>query len=78
MTVEPGFSGQGFIKEALSKVTKLRKLRPEMDIEVDGGIKEDTAALAAKAGANMFVTNSYIFKAKDKVKAIKKLRDAVK
>ena len=77
MTVEPGFSGQGFIKEALSKVTELRRLKPKMDIEVDGGIKEDTAALAAKAGANMFVANSYIFKAKDKVKAIKKLKAAV-
>ena len=77
MTVEPGFSGQGFIESALDKVTKLRKLKPKMDIEVDGGIKDDTAALAAKAGANMFVANSYIFKAKDKVKAIKKLRAAV-
>jgi len=77
MAVEPGFSGQGFIKEALSKVTELRRLKPKMDIEVDGGINEVTAALAAKAGANMFVANSYIFKAKDKVKAIKKLRAAV-
>lgn len=77
MTVEPGFSGQGFIKNALDKVTELRKLKPKMDIEVDGGINDDTAALAAKAGANMFVANSYIFKAKDKVKAIRKLRAAV-
>ncbi|MBI2134449.1 ribulose-phosphate 3-epimerase [Candidatus Woesearchaeota archaeon] len=77
MTVEPGFSGQGFIKEALSKATELRRLKPDMDIEVDGGINDDTAALAAKAGANMFVANSYIFKAKDKAKAIKKLRAAV-
>src|SRR3989338_2593456 len=77
MAVEPEFSWQGFIKEALSKVTELRRLKPKMDIEVDGGINEVTAALAAKAGANMFVANSYIFKAKDKVKAIKKLRAAV-
>ncbi|MBI2208529.1 ribulose-phosphate 3-epimerase [Candidatus Woesearchaeota archaeon] len=77
MTVEPGFSGQGFIKSALDKVTELRKLKPKMDIEVDGGINEVTAALAAKSGANMFVANSYIFKAKDKVKAMKKLRAAV-
>ena len=77
MTVEPGFSGQGFIKEALSKITELRKLKPKMDIEVDGGINDVTAALAAKAGANMFVANSYIFKAKDKVAAIKRLRAAV-
>ena len=77
MTVEPGFSGQGFIENALKKVTELRKLKPKMDIEVDGGINPHTASLAAKAGANMFVANSYIFKAKDKVKAIKKLRAVV-
>ena len=77
MTVEPGFAGQGFIKSVLKKVTELRKLKPKINIQVDGGINDDTAALAAKAGANMFVANSYIFKAKDKVKAIKKLRAAV-
>ena len=38
MTVEPGFSGQGFVEDALVKVTELRKLKPEMEIEVDGGI----------------------------------------
>jgi len=77
MTVEPGFSGQSFIESVLSKVTELRKLKPDMDIEVDGGIKDDTARLAAKAGANVFVANSFIFKADDKVVAIKKLKEAV-
>jgi len=77
MTVEPGFSGQGFIEAALTKVTELRKLKPEMDIEVDGGINDKTAALAAKAGANLFVANSFIFKAEDKITAIKKLKAAV-
>ena len=77
MTVEPGFSGQGFIEDALTKVTELRKLKPELDIEVDGGINDKTAALAAKAGANLFVANSFIFKAEDKIVAIKKLKEAV-
>ena len=77
MTVEPGFSGQGFVEDALVKVTELRKLKPELDIEVDGGINDKTAALAAKAGANLFVANSFIFKAEDKIAAIKKLKAAV-
>ena len=77
MTVEPGFSGQEFIKEALSKVSKLRKSKPNIDIEVDGGINDRTGAMAARAGANMFVANSYVFKAEDKAAAIRKLRAAV-
>lgn len=76
MTVEPGFSGQSFIEEALTKVTELRKLKPDLDIQVDGGITDKTAAIASKAGANVFVANSFIFKAEDKVKAIKDLRKA--
>jgi len=77
MTVEPGFSGQSFMEEALTKIPELRKLKPELDIQVDGGITDKTAAIAAKAGANVFVANSYIFKADNKVEAVNKLRDAV-
>jgi ribulose-phosphate 3-epimerase len=78
MTVEPGFSGQEFIPQALEKVKELRKLKPELDIEVDGGITDKTAPLAARAGANVFVTNSYIYKAKDRAKAIRGLEESVK
>ncbi len=76
MTVEPGFSGQKFIESALEKVKQLRKMRPNLDIEVDGGINDKTAGLAVKAGANILVASSFIFKSKDKVKAIKKLKSA--
>lgn len=76
MTVEPGFSGQSFIESALDKVTELRKLKPELDIEVDGGIKDFTASKAAKAGANLFVANSYIFKSENPVEAVNKLRES--
>jgi len=77
MTVEPGFSGQEFIESALEKVKMLRKMKPDLDIEVDGGINDKTASLAIKAGANILVASSFIFKSKDKVKAIKDLRSVV-
>jgi len=77
MTVEPGFSGQKFIENALEKVKALRKLKPEMDIEVDGGINDKAAPLAVKAGANVLVVSSFIFKSKDKVKAIKDILKSV-
>ena len=78
MTVVPGFSGQKFIESALGKVRELRKMKPELDIEVDGGINDETAPLAVKAGANVLVVSSFIFKSKDKVKAIKDVLKSVK
>ena len=64
MSVNPGFGGQKFIPEALSKLSNVRALvgaRP-IDIEIDGGITPETAAEAARAGANVFVAGSAIFK----------------
>ncbi|MEK9132429.1 MAG: ribulose-phosphate 3-epimerase [Patescibacteria group bacterium] len=74
MTVHPGFGGQGFIEECLPKIEDLRNRAPKMDIAVDGGINDKTAGLAAKAGANIFVAGSYIFKAENRAKAIDALR----
>ena len=62
MTVHPGYGGQSFIAECLPKIAALRKAAPNLDIMVDGGINAETAVLAAKAGANMFVAGSYLFK----------------
>ena len=78
MTVEPGFSGQKFIEDCMEKVKELRRLKPALDIEVDGGINDNTAPIAARAGANVLVVSSFIFKAKDKVKAIKEILNSVK
>jgi ribulose-phosphate 3-epimerase len=64
MSVNPGFGGQKFIPDALSKVRNVRALvgaRP-IDIEIDGGITPETAAQAARAGANAFVAGSAVFK----------------
>jgi ribulose-phosphate 3-epimerase len=64
MSVNPGFGGQAFIPAAAEKVSRLRALaggRP-IDIEVDGGITPDTAPLVTRAGANVLVAGSAVFK----------------
>ena len=78
MTVEPGFSGQKFIEDVLPKISQLRSMKPELDIEVDGGINDKTAPLAVKAGANVLTVSSFIFKNEDKVGAIKKILNSIK
>lgn len=61
MTVHPGYGGQKFIAGCLSKVSRLRLMRPELDIMVDGGVNGETAVMAVSAGANMLVAGSYLF-----------------
>ena len=64
MSVNPGFGGQAFIPTTIEKVARLRALagaRP-IDIEVDGGITAETAPLVARAGANVLVAGSAVFK----------------
>ena len=78
MTVEPGFGGQSFMKDMLPKVTELRfeieKQGLNVDIQVDGGVDDETASLCKKAGANVLVAGSYIFKSPDVKKAIELLK----
>jgi ribulose-phosphate 3-epimerase len=65
MSVNPGFAGQSFMSEVLTKVTDLRKIindkKLKIDIEIDGGINFETAPLAVKAGANILVSGTTIF-----------------
>jgi ribulose-phosphate 3-epimerase len=65
MSVNPGFGGQSFIPEALKKITAVRKLIDQSGrdimLEVDGGIKAENIAQAARAGADTFVAGSAIF-----------------
>lgn len=64
MTVNPGFGGQAFIPAMVEKIARVRSMigpRP-IQLEVDGGVTPDTAALCAKAGANVFVAGSAVFK----------------
>ena len=77
MTVHPGYGGQKFIEDCMPKVEVLRRMRPNLDIMVDGGINADTALVAAKAGANQFVAGSYLFKQADMKAAVDAMRIGV-
>jgi ribulose-phosphate 3-epimerase len=74
MTVHPGFGGQSFRADQMSKVKRARSLNSEIDIEVDGGINAETARLSIENGANVLVAGTSIFHAKDYAKAIRELR----
>ena len=77
MSVNPGFGGQKFLFSQLRKLAKFIKknnLGKRIEIEVDGGINEETAKLVVDAGADILVSGSYIFKSSDYAKAIKSLR----
>lgn len=66
MSVEPGFGGQSFNESVLEKFPKLREMfGPEVLLEIDGGINLKTAAAAAAAGVDLFVTGSAIFRSDD-------------
>lgn len=61
MSVNPGFGGQKFIESAIKKIKAIRAMRADIDIEVDGGITNETIGKCIEAGANIFVAGSYIF-----------------
>ena len=69
MSVHPGFGGQKFLPEVLDKIKQLKKIKEEkklnFDIEIDGGINFDNYKLAIKAGANILVSGTTIFKSND-------------
>ena len=73
MTVNPGWGGQKFIVECLDKVKEIRA-RWDGDIEVDGGVNDKTIADCARAGANLFVAGSFVFKSNDPAGQVELLR----
>lgn len=77
MTVHPGYGGQKFIADCLSKVSFIRERKPSLDIMIDGGGNAETIPLAAKAGANQFVAGSYLFKQADMKTAVENLRKSL-
>src|SRR6195952_4320653 len=78
MSVEPGFGGQSFIPEVLSKVRTVRKLIDAGElrilVEIDGGINEDNIEQAAEAGVDCFVAGSAVYGADDPAAAVEALR----
>jgi len=79
MSVNPGFGGQTFIENTIEKVKRLRKMIDEAGtntlIEVDGGVNAETAPILVKAGVNVLVSGSYVFKSSDPISTIKSLRN---
>lgn len=65
MTVNPGFGGQKYIEECTEKIRELREIIEQedldVDIQVDGGINQDTLSIVLEAGANLVVAGSYVF-----------------
>jgi ribulose-phosphate 3-epimerase len=77
MSVHPGYGGQKFIADSLEKIEWLRRRSGDLDIMVDGGINDETAVLAARAGANQFVAGSYLFAQSDMKSAVALLRSRI-
>ena len=79
MSVEPGFGGQSFIPETIDKIRKVRsrisELGLDVDVEVDGGINDMTSPAVREAGANVFVSGSYLFAADNMAQAANSLKE---
>ena len=78
MSVEPGFGGQKFMPESLMKVKALsdeiKRQNLNCEIEIDGGINEETARLAVEAGTTVLVAGSYVIGQKDLVERVRGLK----
>ncbi|PFA68999.1 ribulose-phosphate 3-epimerase [Bacillus sp. AFS015802] len=81
MTVNPGFGGQSFIPSVVPKIKQIREwaneVNPSLEIEVDGGINPETAAVCAEAGADVFVAGSAIYNQSDRGAAIEELKKSL-
>jgi ribulose-phosphate 3-epimerase len=82
MSVNPGFGGQSFIPSTLKKIERLRKIIDQnhylLEIEVDGGIKVENIREISRAGGDIFVLGTGIFKTKDYGETIRKLRQKIR
>ncbi|WP_220740186.1 ribulose-phosphate 3-epimerase [Leuconostoc miyukkimchii] len=82
MTVNPGFGGQKFLPSTVEKIAQLKAIRDELgydfDIEIDGGVNNETVTAAYEAGANVFVAGSYVYDKVDPAAKIAILKDLTK
>jgi ribulose-phosphate 3-epimerase len=81
MSVNPGFGGQSFIPATLRKIERLRRIVDQnnysTEIEVDGGVKVENIGEVSRAGGDIFVVGTGIFKTKDYEETIKELRKEI-
>ena len=81
MSVNPGFGGQSFIPSALKKIERLRRIIDQnqypLEIEVDGGVKAENIKEVSKAGGDIFVVGTGIFKTNNYEETIRKLRQEI-
>jgi ribulose-phosphate 3-epimerase len=82
MTVNPGFGGQKFLPSTIEKIAQLKVFRDarglDFDIEIDGGVNNETIATAYEAGANVFVAGSYVYDKVDPAAKIAILKELTK
>ena len=78
MTVNPGFGGQKFISSVLPKIKQVKEMAEQkglnLEIEVDGGVNEETALLCVEAGATVLVAGSAVYNQSDRRDAISRLK----
>lgn len=74
MTVEPGYGGQKLIENCISKISEVREIKPEIEIEVDGGITFENVQKVIDAGADIIVSGNTIMNCSDRKEAILKMR----
>lgn len=81
MTVNPGFGGQKFINSVLPKIEQISQLieirQLSIEVEVDGGVNEETAKKCVEAGANVLVAGSAIYDQEDRAAAIDRIRSTI-
>ncbi len=82
MTVNPGFGGQKFLPETIDKIAELNQIKKDkgynFDIEIDGGVNDQTVVDCYKVGATVAVAGSYVYGADDPVARINAIKDATK
>ena len=79
MSVEPGWTGQKFMPKALRKIRELRRTAgPALDIQVDGGVNEETLIPCAQAGANVIVAGAAVYRSDSPRRAIRRIRATLK
>jgi len=77
LTVHPGFYGSKFLPNELKKIVEIKKANPKIKVIVDGGMCPDTIGKAVNAGADYFVSGSFVVKAENPKNAMRELKRTI-